>query len=385
MVDLTIAREGADAIPIPDDLAGTGLVYSSDEAPGITRRRQGSGFSYRLPDGTTVRDKATLARIKSLVIPPAWTQVWISIDPNSHLQATGRDQKGRKQYRYHPSFSLHREIVKFEHLVEFGEVLPVIRARTLADLRRPGLPREKVLACVVRLLETTLIRIGNEDYAKENKSFGLTTLRNRHVAVEGAAIRFQFTGKSGKLWKLRVTDRRIARILRTCQELPGQRLFQYVDADGTRQSIDSSDVNAYLRDITGRPVTAKDFRTWAGTVQAALALAGVPYPETKTAIRKAMKAAIDKVSTQLGNTPSVCRRSYVHPEVLTAFEEGALVLAMAEQAEIENGAAERGELEAYEKAVLTFLNERMTRAKAQERDVAKARRETAAAEASGSA
>lgn len=377
MVDLTIEKEAAQAVPIPDDLKGTGLVWASDEAPGLTRRRQGKGFSYRTPDGAAVRDAATLARIRSLAIPPAWTQVWISLDPNSHLQATGRDARGRKQYRYHPSFSLHREIVKFEHLVEFGEVLPLIRRQTLKDLRRPGLPREKVLACVVRLLETTLIRIGNEDYARENKSFGLTTLRNRHVAVEGSAIRFEFKGKSGKLWKLRVTDKRIARVLRTCQDLPGQRLFQYLDEDGTRETIASNDVNAYLKAITGRAVTAKDFRTWAGTVQAALALSDAPYPDSRTAVRRAMKAVIDAVAARLGNTPTVCRRSYVHPEVLTAFEEGGLVLAVKAQAELDDSAAERDELEAYERAVLDFLHQRMDRAKAQAHDVDVARRRAA--------
>ncbi|WP_244635547.1 DNA topoisomerase IB [Chthonobacter albigriseus] len=377
MVEMSRVPVEAIIADVPEDLKATGLVYASDEAPGITRRRHGKGFSFRDPDGSTVTDAETLTRIKRLVIPPAWTQVWISPDPMSHLQATGRDQKGRKQYRYHPSFSLHREVVKFEHLIEFGQVLPQIRQRALADLRRHGLPREKVLACVVKLLETTLIRIGNEDYARENKSFGLTTLRTRHVAVEGAAIRFEFKGKSGKPWKLKVSDRRIARVLRTIQELPGQRLFQYVDEDGVRQSIGSADVNGYLKEISGKDVTAKDFRTWAGTVQAALALAGVEYPETKTAVRKALKKAMDDVASRLGNTPTVCRKSYVHPEILSAFEEGSLALAVREQAEMDSDATERGELEDYEQAVLVFLRERMERAKAQEKDLIRAREEVA--------
>ncbi|WP_083656624.1 DNA topoisomerase IB [Mongoliimonas terrestris] len=349
--------EAVETTGIPDVLKAIGLSFGSDEAPGIRRRRSGKGFTYRAPDGQTVKDRAVLDRIRKLVIPPAWTDVWISQDPTSHLQATGRDQKGRKQYRYHPAFSLQREAVKFEHLLEFASVLPQIRARTLADLRRRSLSREKILATVVRLLETTLIRIGNEDYARENKSFGLTTLRCRHVAVEGQAIRFCFKGKSGKEWRLRVSDRRIARILRTCQELPGQRLFQYLDEDGRLQAVDSADVNAYLKEITGKDVTAKDFRTWAGTVQAALALAGSERPETKTATRKALRQAIVEVSAKLGNTPSVCRKSYVHPEVLTAFEEGALALAIEEQVAAE--AEAEGTLEPYEQAVLTFLSERI--------------------------
>ncbi len=268
----------------------TALVFATDDDPGIRRRRRGKGFSYLAPDGTVVRDKATLMRIRSLVIPPAWSDVWISPSAETHLQATGRDAKGRKQYRYHPTFSLTRETAKFEHLLEFAEVLPRIRAATTADLARRGLPREKVLAAVVRLLETTLIRVGNETYARENRSYGLTTLRARHVAVEGTAMRFEFRGKSGKIWNLRVADRRLARVVRTCQELPGQRLFQYVDTDGARQAIDSHDVNGYLREIAGRSVTAKDFRTWAGTVLAALSLHAVGPAETRKATRTACGA-----------------------------------------------------------------------------------------------
>lgn len=334
-----------------------GLVYATDDEPGIRRRKQGTGFSYRDPQGAPVRDADTLSRIRRLAIPPAWTDVWISPNPDSHLQATGRDQKGRKQYRYHPSFSTAREQAKFEHLMEFAEALPLIRERTAADLRRKGLPRPKVLAAVVRLLETTLIRIGNDEYAKKNKSFGLTTLRDRHVAFDGPAARFEFKGKSGKTWRLRVNDRRLAGIIRRCQELPGQRLFQYVDEDGARQSVGSADVNAYLREITGRDITAKDFRTWAGTVLAALSLAELGPGETKKATKAALRAAIEKVAGRLGNTPTVCRKSYVHPEVLTSFEEGALELSITFEEQPEP--ADFQGLEREEKAVLGFLRRRV--------------------------
>lgn len=335
---------------------GAALAFATDDDPGIRRRRRGRGFSYVGPDGTSIRDTAVLARIGRLAIPPAWSEVWISTSPDTHLQATGRDAKGRKQYRYHPAFSLSRETAKFEHLLDFAEVLPRIREATAADLGRRGLPREKVLAAVVRLLETTLIRIGNEAYARANRSYGLTTLRSRHVAVDGAALRFEFKGKSGKVWNLKVADRRLARVVRTCQELPGQRLFQYVDADGTRQAIDSHDVNAYLRRIAGRPVTAKDFRTWAGTVLTALSLHAIGPADTRKATRSAIRRALERVAARLGNTPTVCRKSYVHPDVLTAFEAGELLLMVeiaAEEAEGWNG------LEPEEVAVVAFLHRRL--------------------------
>jgi DNA topoisomerase-1 len=346
----------ADApFPALRDAAPPDLVFASDDEPGIRRRRRGKGFMYVAPDGATVRDPATLQRIRKLAIPPAWTDVWISPSAETHLQATGRDAKGRKQYRYHPAFSLSREAAKFEHLLEFAEVLPVIRERTATDLRRHGLPREKVLAAVVRLLETTLIRVGNETYARENRSFGLTTLRARHVAVEGAAVRFEFKGKSGKNWKLKVSDRRLARIVRTCQELPGQKLFQYLDEDGTLQGVDSSDVNAYLREIAGRAITAKDFRTWAGTVLAALALHEIGPADTKKASRTALRRAIERVAARLGNTPSICRKSYVHPEVVAAFQAGELELIVEGMEE----ADEFHGLEPEEVAVIGFLRRRL--------------------------
>ena len=249
-----------------------GLRYVTDEKPGIRRLRSGKGFRYVRPDGTAVRDEQTLRRIASLVIPPAWTDVWITTDPRGHLQATGRDAKGRKQYRYHPRWRAVRDENKYERMLAFGAAMPTIRARVDADLARPGLPREKVLATVVRLLEATLIRVGNEEYARENRSYGLTTLRNRHVDVHGSELRFEFRGKSGKDHQVSVRDRRLANVIRRLQELPGQEVFQYLDADGARHTIDSDDVNAYLREISGLELSAKDFRTWAGTILCAVAL-----------------------------------------------------------------------------------------------------------------
>ncbi len=258
----------------PRDAAETaGLSYVSDEQPGIRRKRAGKGFSYVASTGRKVDDEPTLARIRALAIPPAYTEVWICQKANGHIQATGRDAKGRKQYRYHALFREVRDSTKYEHTLAFAQALPAIRKAVDAHMGLRGLPREKVLATVVHLLENTLIRVGNSDYAKQNKSYGLTTLRDPHVAVTGAELRFAFKGKSGKEWRLKVKDRRVARIVKACQDLPGQDLFQYLDEDGERQSISSSDVNAYLREISGEDFTAKDFRTWAGTVLAALALA----------------------------------------------------------------------------------------------------------------
>jgi DNA topoisomerase I len=306
-------------VAAPPDIAK--LIYVTGEEPGIRRRRAGKGFSYIGADGRAIRDAATLARIRALAIPPAYEDVWIAADPNAHIQATGRDQKGRKQYRYHADWMTSRAANKFERLADFAEALPALRQRVKADMALPGLPRPKVLATVVSLLETTLIRVGNEDYAKTNKSYGLTTLRRRHVKVEGSELRFDFKGKSGKTWRVSVRDRRIARILRACQELPGQSLFRYHDADGEPQAVTSADVNDYLREVTGEEITAKDFRTWAGTVLAAAAFAELPAPETKRASQAAVKEVIHKVAQRLGNTPTVCRASYVHPEVLNGFIE----------------------------------------------------------------
>jgi DNA topoisomerase-1 len=286
--------------------------------------------------------------------------VWICPRPNGHLQATGRDARGRKQYRYHPQFRQVRESTKYEHMLEFARSLPAIRAKLAEHMALRGLPREKVLATVVHLLETTLIRVGNDDYAKANKSYGLTTLRNPHVKVEGSALRFQFKGKSGKTWRLQVKDRRIARIVRACQDLPGQRLFQYQDESGEAREVTSADVNAYLKEITGAEITAKDFRTWAGTVMAALALQEFEAFDTQAAQKKNLRAAIESVSARLGNTPTICRKCYIHPEVLNAYVEGNLLLEIKKEVEEElreNLAALRPE----EAAVLAMLEARLKR------------------------
>jgi len=337
-----------------------GLVYVSDEDRGIRRERQGDGFAYFKPNGDPLTDEATLERIRKLAIPPAYTDVWICPRANGHLQATGRDARGRKQYRYHPQFREVRESTKYEHMMEFAKALPAIRAKLAEHMALRGLPREKVLATVVHLLETTLIRVGNDDYAKENKSYGLTTLRNPHVKVDGSELRFQFKGKSGKTWRLQVKDRRIAKIVRACQELPGQRLFQYRDEDGEIREVTSADVNAYLREITGRDITAKDFRTWAGTVMAALALQEFEAFDTQATQKKNLKAAIERVAARLGNTPTICRKCYIHPEVLNAYAEGNLLLEIKEQVE---GVLrdELASLRPEEAAVLAMLEKRLQR------------------------
>jgi DNA topoisomerase I len=310
-----------------------GLHYVSDEMPGIRRRRAGKGFSYRREDGEPVRDPQILARIKSLAIPPAWTDIWISASARGHLQATGRDARGRKQYRYHPAFRETRESGKYEHLIDFARALPRIRAAVAAHMALAGLPREKVLATIVNLLETTLIRIGNADYARENKSYGLTTLNNPHIKVNGTELRFHFKGKSGKVWRLQVKDRRVARVVRACQELPGQQLFQYLDDLGEPRGVSSSDVNAYLRAVSGLDITAKDFRTWVGTVQVAWALAVLGPGGTATQAKRNLKLAIQRVAERLGNTATICRKCYVHPHVVECYLEGALVLEREAEAE----------------------------------------------------
>jgi DNA topoisomerase-1 len=337
-----------------------GLVYVSDEEPGIRRRKAGKGFSYTKPGGGTIKDPATLKRIRSLAIPPAYTDVWICAKPNGHIQATGRDAKGRKQYRYHPRFREVRESTKYEHMLEFARGLPAIREKVAEHMALRGLPREKVLATVVHLLETTLIRVGNEDYAKQNKSYGLTTLRNRHVEVNGSELRFDFKGKSGKTWKLKVRDRRVAKIIRVCQELPGQDLFQYIDDNGERQSVTSADVNAYLKEITGRDITAKDFRTWSGTVLAAWALKEFETFDSEAKAKKNIRAAIEKVASRLGNTPTICRKCYVHPEVISCYVEGSLLLEVKEEIEAELRDDLPG-LRPEEAAVLSLLEARINR------------------------
>ncbi|HET7420887.1 MAG TPA: DNA topoisomerase IB [Candidatus Dormibacteraeota bacterium] len=315
-------RLAADRDPAAEAAQEAGLVYTTDDEPGIRRVRQGKRFEYLGPDGRRVRDSAILDRIRSLAIPPAWDHVWISTRPRGHLQATGRDARGRKQHRYHARWREVRDADKFERMTAFGRVLPKIRARVALDLRRPGLPKEKVVATIVRLLETTYARVGNEEYARENKSFGLTTLRSRHVDVKGSTVRFLFKGKSGREVSAGVTDRRVARVIKSCEELPGQHLFQYVDPDGGRGTVTSDDVNEYLRSVSGQDFTAKDFRTWAATVLAACALRDAPPVDSETAARRAVLAAIDAVAHKLGHTRAVCRRSYVHPAVIDTYVSG---------------------------------------------------------------
>lgn len=322
------------------------LRHVSDTDPGITRSRRGLGFSYRDAEGRVIRERAVLRRIASLAIPPAWTAVWITPHENGHIQATGRDAKGRKQYRYHARWHAVRDEDKYGRMLAFGEALPRIRSRVNADLAAPALSREHVLAVVVRLLETTYIRVGNEEYARTNGSFGLTTLRNRHVRVDGASLRFQFRGKSGKMHAIAVTDRRLARLVRACRELPGQLLFQYREDDGTTRPIDSTAVNDYLREVTGADFTAKDFRTWAGTLLAASHLSGTGSE------RVTLTAMLQQVSSQLGNTPAVCRKGYIHPRVLGAHADDALRASWC--AACASGRARVG-LTREESALLRFL------------------------------
>ena len=338
-----------------------GLVYVDDGRPGLTRKRSGTGFRYLDPKGAPVRDKAVLARIRSLAVPPAYTDVWICPRRNGHIQATGRDAKGRKQYRYHPDFRQAREANKFTRIMAFADALPAIRRRVDADMKRPGLAREKVLATVVHLLETTLIRVGNDDYARTNKSYGLTTLRDPHVRVEGAALTFRFKGKSGKTWDVSLKDRRVARIVKACQDLPGQELFQYLDADGSQRDVTSSDVNAYLREITGEDFTAKDFRTWAGTVLAALALQEFESFDSEAGAKRNIRAAIESVAGRLGNTPTICRKCYIHPQVLDCYLEGGLLLQVKDAVETELS-ADLSRLRPEEAAVLGLLQARLAAA-----------------------
>jgi len=302
-----------------------GLRYVTDNAPGIRRRRRGRGFAYTRPDGAAVRDPAELERIRKLVIPPRWTDVWICTSSSGHLQVTARDARGRKQYRYHARYRAVRDDTKFSRLVDFSDVLPRIRQRVEKDISAPTLSREKVLATVVWLLEKTLIRVGSDEYARDNGSFGLTTLRRRHVAVSGAKLRFEFRGKSGVPHAVAFTDRRIARIIQRCQELPGQELFQYLDDEGRRQSVDAGDINQYLREIAGRQVTAKDFRTWAGTMLAATALRDIGLGATEKESNANIVRAMDQVAKRLGNTRAVYRKYYVHPTVIEAYVDGCVL------------------------------------------------------------
>ena len=345
------------ALPAPEILEATeeaGLRYSTDARAGIRRTRAGRGFRYADASGRAITDEGEIKRIKRLAIPPAWTDVWICPDPRGHLQATGRDAKGRKQYRYHERFREVRDENKYWRMVDFAKVLPKVRARVDADLASPALSREKVLAAIVRLLEGTLIRVGNEEYARQNRHFGLTTLRGRHVAVTGSRVRFRFTGKSGATHDVDLRDARVARIVRRLQELPGQELFQYVDESGQTRRIDSDDVNAYLREIAGQDFTAKDFRTWAGTVLVAQALSDCEPVENVRFARRNVSAAIKAVAERLGNTPAVCRKAYVHPAIVDAYVDGELMRTLRRRAPRNSSALRREEAQ-----VLRFLEARL--------------------------
>jgi len=341
-----------------DAAVEAGLRYVDDSKPGLTRRKTASGFRYVDAKGAPVRDPSVLKRVRALAVPPAYTDVWICPRANGHIQATGRDAKGRKQYRYHPEFRQARETAKFERIMSFADALPGIRARIDADMARRGLPRERVLATVVHLLENTLIRVGNDDYARSNKSYGLTTLRDPHVTVAGSEMTFRFKGKSGKEWNLSIRDRRVARIVKACQDLPGQELFQYLDDDGERRDVTSADVNAYLREITGQDFTAKDFRTWAGTVLAALALHEFEAFDSDAKAKRNLRDAIESVAARLGNTPTICRKCYIHPEVLDCYLEGALLVQVKEAVE-EELADDLHRLKPEEAAVLALLRTRL--------------------------
>jgi DNA topoisomerase-1 len=352
-------QEGALSGTAPEETAAAaGLRYVSDSRPGLRRRPRGRQFRYLDANGRGLSDTSTIGRIRSLAIPPAWSDVWICPFADGHIQATGRDARGRKQYRYHPRFREVRDQTKYQHVIAFARCLPAIRKRARADMARPGLPREKVLATVVYLLDKTLIRVGNDDYARQNGSYGLTTLKNGHAEVTGTEVRFHFVGKSGKQWTTRIRDRRVAKIIRACQDLPGQELLQYRDEDGTIRDVTSTDVNSYLREVTGKDVTAKDFRTWAGTVLAGIALKEIEAFDSKARAKKNIRAAIEHVAKRLGNTPAICRKCYVHPEVLGAYLDGTLVEELTERSEriLRNQVSG---LEPEEAAVLALLRSRL--------------------------
>lgn len=363
MAKLALASDRAPSSPPPAEdppavAKQAGLRYVSDDVPGITRKAARTGFSYLDAKGSPVDDEETLARIRSLAIPPAWTDVWISPWKNGHIQATGRDAKGRKQYRYHPRWRTVRDEAKYDRMIAFGQALPTIRKQVDADLSLPGLPREKVLASIVYLLQATMMRIGNEEYARTNKSFGLTTLRNRHARVDGSAVEFQFRGKSGVHHSVKVSDRRLARLIKRMRDLPGQELFQYIDEAGERHTVGSAEVNEYLRSITGEDFSAKDFRTWSGTLLAALALQEFEKFDSEAQAKKNVVRAIEAVAKRLGNTPSICRKCYVHPAVIDAYIDGSMLQAVRQRAKkqlVENIHALRPE----EAAVLAFLQQRL--------------------------
>lgn len=340
-----------------------GLRYVSDHEPGFRREKCGKAFRYRAASGKIVHDKNALSRIKRLAIPPAWTDVWICRDASGHLQATGRDARGRKQHRYHPHWREVRDDAKYSRLILFAKALPKIRQRVSRDLKLTGLSRNKVLATVVRLLEVSLIRVGNDEYARQNDSFGLTTMRDRHVKVNGSQLRFEFRGKGGKWHSVGIRDQRLAKIVKSCQELPGQELFQYLDDDGRRQDVKSSDVNDYLREISGQDFTAKDFRTWAGTVLAAMALQEFEQFDSKVQAKKNVVQAIESVAKSLGNTPAICRKCYVHPEIINAYLERELLETLKARTEGKLSKSLR-RLRPEEAAVLVFLQKRLNQQQA---------------------
>jgi DNA topoisomerase-1 len=339
-------------VPPAESAKWAGLRYLNDDKPGIRRVGSGKSFRYVGPDGKPVRNAETLGRIRSLAIPPAWTDVWICPHENGHLQATGRDARGRKQYRYHPRWREVRDGTKYDRMIAFGKALPTIRAATEEHLKLPGLPREKVLATVVRLLEITHIRVGNDEYAKSNHSYGLTTLHDQHAHIDGSTVRFSFRGKSGIRHEVELHDRRLAKIVRGCQDLPGQELFQYVGEDGAVRDVGSADVNDYLREITGQEFTAKDFRTWAGTILAACELSAREVVKSMREAKRNVVAAVREVAEQLGNTVAVCRKCYIHPAVLDGYLGGQLAkMKLTVSAE----ASVTLELRPEESAVLGFL------------------------------
>lgn len=356
------------AVPEPitdpvESAKAAGLRYVSDLKPGIHRARHGKTFRYTTADDKPLRDADTLARIKSLVIPPAWTDVWICSQANGHLQATGRDARHRKQSRYHPRWREVRDETKYERMTLFADALPIIRKRIDHDLNLPGLPREKILATIVALMESTLIRVGNEEYARENKSYGLTTMRNRHVEVKGSNITFTFKGKSRVHHTVNLQDRRLARIVSRCSDIPGYELFQYLDPDGTHHSVDSSDVNQYLQEITGQHFTAKDFRTWAGSVLTCELLTTLEPFSSATEAKRNIVAAVKSVASKLGNTPSVCRKCYIHPAVLEHYLNGTTLTATKRKLDKEI-AAHQHSLRQEEQALVTLLQQRMLLEKA---------------------
>lgn len=363
-----LAREQKIAEPNitdPEEAAEeAGLRYVSDDKPGYTRKQKGDDFEFYDTTGKLVTDEAKLLRIKRLAIPPAYTDVWICPTGNGHLQVTGRDARGRKQYRYHEKWREARDETKYDRMLNFGAALPKIRQRVEEDLSVPGLPKNKVLATVLSIMERTFIRVGNEEYVKQNKSYGLTTMRNKHVKVKGSVLRFNFRGKSGVEHDVNVSDRRLARIVKKLQDLPGQEIFSYLDEeDGTVRNITSQDVNDYLREITGQDFTAKDFRTWAGTVLAAVALNQVEKAETKKAAKQNIKTAVSAVAKILGNTPAVCRKCYVHPAVLETYLTGDMIEGLKRKTE-EALAENSPDLRSVEVAVMRFLQQRLALAQA---------------------